>query len=81
MSKRRAEFKQRANLYSKYIDELSDKELLDELQSYYHTVEVVECFGSKDVVALQALWNEAVSRGFEIDEGKNLIITRPEEES
>ena len=62
------------------IPNWTDDELIDEASWRYHVVNVVECFGSKDVLLLELCLRELEGRGYDVDDYHSLVITKPEED-
>jgi hypothetical protein len=57
-----------------YIKTGSDKELIGHAQSLYDSIYNVECFGTKDLIALDLIENELVRRGYSLDEEHQLKV-------
>lgn len=50
----------------KQPNELNDQELQTEYKSLHHSINVVDCFDSRDVLRLEVLGKELRRRGFQI---------------
>jgi len=50
----------------KQPNQLNDQELQTEYKSLHHLINVVDCFGSKDVLRMKVLGKELRRRGFQI---------------
>ncbi len=62
------------------LKDWTDDELIDRASDLNHSINVVECFGSRDVLELQAICNLLESRGYEWDMARTLVITKPEDD-
>ena len=62
------------------LKDWTDAELVDHASSLHHQVNVVECFGSRDVMELHMTLCELERRGFYIDDARQLTISKPEED-
>jgi len=62
------------------LKDWTDAELIDHASSLHHQVNVVECFGSRDVMELHMALCELERRDFDIDDARQLVITKPEED-
>lgn len=63
-------------LLKDYFEGMSDSELKEETQELHSTVNVVECFGVKDVILLAGAIRELESRGFEAKVQRTLVIEK-----
>jgi len=50
----------------KQPNELNDQELQSEYKSLHHSINVIDCFNSKDILRMEILGQELEQRGFEI---------------
>lgn len=50
----------------KKINKLTDKELQSEYKSLHYSIDMVDCFGSKDILRMELLEQELQQRGFQI---------------
>jgi hypothetical protein len=60
----------------KALGEMSDEELKSRYISLWESVFVVECFGSKDLIELEAIAQELERRGYEVTESRKPRIRR-----
>jgi hypothetical protein len=58
------------------LSEMSDEELKRRYVSLWESVFVVECFGSKDLLELEAIAQELENRGYEVTETRKPRIRK-----
>ena len=47
-------------------NEMTDEQLIDDYKSLYQTIYEVECYGTRDIVELDNVASELMSRGYSI---------------
>ena len=60
-----------------YFKDCDDKELMREALSLDDLIHNAECFGSKDVIMLDAICGELERRGYEVRQITSLLFTSP----
>ena len=66
--------KKKYNNKSKYFKDWTTAKLKKEAISYNDSINVTECFGTKDVMALEGIKNELIKRGVEIGYRSHLVF-------
>jgi hypothetical protein len=58
------------------IKAMTDKQLIEEYKSLYESIYVIDCFGTKDLLLLQAIETELYNRKYEISEVKSVFVKK-----
>jgi len=59
---------------------MTDQELINDAKGLYFSCYVNECYNSKDLVRLEAIYDELEKRGYSIEEDKSINITKGDED-
>jgi len=54
------------NNNSRYFRNWTNDKLKSEAQAYHQSIHVIECYGTKDIMALDGILKEIESRGIEV---------------
>lgn len=65
----------------KKLKDMTVKQLKSDYLKLYNQIEIVDCFGTKDIIRYQAIAQELEKRGYEIQEGQPTFVKKDEEEN
>jgi len=63
-----------------WIEEMDDTKLIEEASSLYESIYVVDCFGARDIMILDAMCAELKKRGYTINETTELHIGKDDDD-
>ena len=58
--------------------EMSDEKLLESAEILHQVIHIANCFSAQDVLLYQAVVDELGRRGYQVDEDRELVITKCE---